>query len=197
MTIETQQVLLHFLQQYKSLLASNIQDEIHPFFDGFFLKDELIAIIRFTFEANEIALQDLETKTPSQLLEMIGDDVYILQYYLEKFKLILFKDIVITEEMLWKTLYQLDQKTHYLGMKKLNDWDLYDHSNYRAMFYKAGKVTRVYGMYDIDISQKDVEKVTSHPKRFYRTWKEANSALHESIHDEEDTHILHLLIANP
>lgn len=197
MNIQTQQVLLHFLERYESLLNTNVQDEIHPFFDGFFLKEELIAIIRFTFEANETALQDLETKTPSQLLALISDDVYILIYYLEQLKVTLFKDVVITNEIVWKMLEQLSQHTHYLASKDVAMWDEYDHANYRAMSHKAGRIKRVYGLYDNTISQEDAERVTSLPKRFYDTEEQAKQALSESKFSEEDTHILHLLIANP
>ena len=189
--------MLHFLEQYESLLASNVQDEIHPFFDGFFLKEELIEILKSSLELNETQLQDLEVLSNSQLLTMISDDVYILKYYLEKLKVTLFKDMLITNETVWSTLEQLGRYTHYLASKDVKKWDEYDYSNYRSMCYKAGVIKRVYGMYDTMITQEDAESATSLPKRFFETEEEAIQVLTESKHSEEDTHILHLLIVNP
>ena len=40
----------------------------------------------------------------------------------------------------WKVLSQLGLHTHYLATKAIAYWDEYDHSNYRSLLYKAGRL---------------------------------------------------------
>ncbi|WP_452597124.1 hypothetical protein [Pontimicrobium sp. MEBiC01747] len=39
-----------------------------------------------------------------------------------------------------ETLYQLGLHTHYLNTKPIKNWDEYDHSNFRSLQIKAGKI---------------------------------------------------------
>ena len=94
----------------------------------------------------------------------------------------------------WGVLQQLGLHTHYLASKAIAFWDSYDYSNYRSLSIKAGKLKRVYGIYDTDVKQSDVHSVTTPPKQFYLTEQEATQEMQQLIDagtcKENEVHIL-------
>ena len=196
MKITTRHVLQHFLAEHLKQPTPRRVDGINPFFNGFFLKKELIEIMEWLFEAKDLKSMNIENSSKEELLDLINDDSHILKYHLELWNTEMETNKSTTEKAVWNTLNQLRLPMHYLAFKDIADWDEYDSSNYTSLSLKAGRVQRVFGLYDINVQPQDVESVDSPPRRFYETREEAQMALDESGHTEEDTHILPLLIGN-
>jgi len=177
MNITCKQVLLHFLKQYLKELSFRKTASLHSFFDDFFLREELIIIIKSTLD--DIALEgvDLENSTTKELLLVINDDRYILDFFLNQWS----KNATdqLSPIAVWNTLEQLSSPTHYLASKAIANWDAYDFSNYRALQLKAGKIKRVYGIYDNDVKEQDALSVDTLPKRFFEKYEEAEQGLEE------------------
>ena len=91
-------------------------------------------------------------------------------------------------------------QTHYLASKSVTDWDEYDFSNYRSLSKRAGKITAIYGIYETDVKEEDVNQVTSQPKRFYETHKKAQEKLEILIAQgkfkKEELHVLPKLVGD-
>ena len=106
------------------------------------------------------------------------------------------KQSSIDPKEVWEVLCQLGHQTHYLATKVIAHWDEYDHSNYRALQIKAGRIKRMYGIYDTDIKQEDVYNVDSPPNTFYPSLEEALSEMQKLINDgtfkEEEVQVLSL-----
>lgn len=177
MNITCKQVLLHFLKQYLKELSLRKTVSLHSFFEDFFLKEELITIIKSMFD--DVALEDvdLENSTTKELLLVIGDDRYILDFFLNQWS----KNATdqLSPIAVWNTLEQLNSRAHYLASKAIANWDAYDFSNYRALQLKAGKIKRVYGIYDSYVKEKDALRVDSLPKRFFEKYEQAEQAVEE------------------
>ena len=98
-------------------------------------------------------------------------------------------------EEIWEVLSQLGLYTHYLASKPIADWDGYDHSNYKALLIKSGKLKKMYGIYGSNVSQNDVEIVTSHPNFYFKKEEEAKAAMKQLVADglfkAEELHVLH------
>lgn len=78
-------------------------------------------------------------------------------------------------------LDQLGLPTHYLRDKPIDAWDEYDHSNFRALQIKGGKLTRVYGIFDASVSQEEAHVVTSPPSTYYGSYWQAKEAMSDMI----------------
>jgi hypothetical protein len=87
-----------------------------------------------------------------------------------------------------------------LATKAVTEWDDYDFSNYRSLSGKAGKTTTIYGIYDSDVKEEDVESVTSYPKRFYETHKKAEEELQylfsQNLYKIDELHVLPRLVGD-
>lgn len=199
MKTTTRIVLRHYLSFFESLMELRKVPQITPFFEDFFTRDELITIIKSMFGDIVFEQHDFTDSTKEELLEVISDDVYILKYYLKQWDEDLEAQIALHPVSVWETLNQLGLQTHYLGEKALAYWDTYDKNNYRALQYKAGKIIRVYGIYDISVKKEDVHNVDSPPKRFFEVESQAITFLAEGIEagmfNEDEVHILSFDIA--
>lgn len=87
------------------------------------------------------------------------------------------KEEVISSNELSKILKQLGLFTHYLATKDIAIWDTYDHSNYRALQRKAGRIKKVFAIFDADVSNEDKYIVTTKPAFFFESEDEAMEEL--------------------
>ena len=181
MTITQQQVFRQFLKMLHRQLQATKVAEISPFFKDFFLRDQLIAIVRWLWTPDQLQDVDLTTLSKEELLESIGSDIYILGYYLEQWDIERKRQEELHPEQVWDTLVQMSSPNHYLTHKKIVDWDEYDIANYRSLQQKAGKIQKVYGIYQSSIRQEEVDEVTSPPNRFYDTEEQAQTAIEEEM----------------
>lgn len=100
----------------------------------------------------------------------------------------------IDPKEVWEVLSQLGLHTHYLANKSIAFWDTYDLSNYRSLMIKAGKLKKVYGIYDSLVNQDDVSSINSHPPFFFKTKEEAQAVMQDMVvahkWNKEDCHVL-------
>ena len=193
-------VLRHFLSEYISKLEQRKVPEIHPFFRDFFTKTELASILLSEWESLSLKEYTTDTMNTDDLLEILNDDKYILSYFLKK----LDKELQITPDVspvtVWHILEQVGLQTHYLGQKAIALWDEYDHSNYRNLQRKAGKIVRVYGIYDKTVTKDEVYTVDTKPKRYFETKELATEMLDElvlkQVFKQDEVHIHSLYIPN-
>ncbi|MBV7270647.1 hypothetical protein [Winogradskyella luteola] len=89
----------------------------------------------------------------------------------------------ISSEEIWEVLSQLGLHTHYLASKPIEDWDSYDRSNYKLLLIKSRKLMKMYGIYGSDVSQKDVDTVTSHPNFYFSKEEEATAVMQQLYAD--------------
>jgi hypothetical protein len=194
MDITTQTVVRHFLMRLSE--GNQSHAGIHPFFDNFFTKQELIDIITHIFNEHEVREVDLDVLTHDELLDIIDDDMSILRFYLHQWEQQLILHESHSTQEVNDTLEQLSHHTHYLRNKMPEDWDKYDRSNFRSLQLKAGKLRKVYGIYDVNVNQDQVEDVDTPPKRFYETQDQATEVMNVMIskNDSQDEylHVLYL-----
>ena len=197
MKITTRLVLQQFLNGLLEQLQHQKTIVIDAFFEDFFTKDEIIAILKSNIGNNTDEYLNVLHLDKKVLLEKISN-ADVLRYYLKDWNIEIEQNSAITAIEVYKTLEQLGLYTHYLMSKAIINWDEYDFSNYRSLSRKAGKVTTVYGLYDIDVEKEDVERVESPPKRFYETHENATIAMDELISQgtfkKEDVHVLPRLV---
>ncbi len=134
-----------------------------------------------------------------QLLDYLTN-ADVLNYFINQWHSEIEQNRLLHPIEVMKTLEQLGHHTHYLATKPIAYWDEYDHSNYRALLGKSGKVYTVYGIYDADITHDDVEQLDSPPKRFYETYDKAKSVMNDLISSgkfkENEIQVLPLLVGD-
>tara|TARA_R110002051_G_scaffold2660_1_gene14269 strand:- start:16405 stop:17001 length:597 start_codon:yes stop_codon:yes gene_type:complete len=197
MKITTQLVIQRFLSILLEQLQTKKESSLDEYFEDFFTIDEMIALLKSqcgfdeNINVNRLSKKDLISKLSNE---------GILSYYLNAWKKEIARSMSITPFEVYRTLDQLGLHTHYLMSKPIPQWDEYDYSNYNALRGKAGRVTTVYGLYDSDVTYKDVDSVTSQPKRFYETYELAQAQLihlfSESLCAKDELHVLPKLIGN-
>lgn len=193
MKTSTKQVVRMLLEQYRNYLHTRKHQEIHPIFDNFFTLSELKDMADFVLGDLTKAQYDFKLMDYPELLELIHDEKYLVDYILYKWEQEDREAIALSADSVLATLNQLGLHTHYLYYKPLTTWDAYDHVNYQSLLKKAGKLVRVYGIYDTSVTQETLGHATSKPRRYYNTHKEALEALQQD--DTTDAHILKVYVA--
>ncbi len=194
MNITTHQVIQHFLNVLLEKLQNEKVHELDSFFGDYFTKDEIIAMLQNVYGDSLEEHVKIDSQDNSELLTFLSD-VDVLQFYMQRWKLDTQQSTALHPVEVMKTLEQLGLQTHYLASKAIAFWDEYDHSNYRSLQIKAGKIKRVYGIYDTMVKQQDVYQITSQPKRFFESYDLAKEKLQEFIDSgtfkEDEIHILY------
>ena len=191
----TQQMLGYHLSLYQQSIETRNPGQIDDFFKKFLTRFELVTIIEWLLDGVAIEHINLDKASLEDLWEIIGDDKIILQYYLSEWELTLQQSTIYSSEEVRKVLDRLQSPTHYLAEKSIKEWDPYDHSNYRNILIKAGRLKRVYGIYDSEIKQEQINTVTTPPLRYFESYTDAEKALEELIRYQsfmrKDLHILY------
>lgn len=197
MNMTTRAVIRHFLLKLRTEFGNSKVATIDPFFQSFFTKNELKDITSSIYDTKALEEIGLDGMSKQELLEAIGDNSFILGYFLDLWDKEICQNAALCEKGVLSTLDQLQLPIHYLKFKKVSEWDSYDLSNYRSLQLKAGKICRVYGIYDASIKLEDIESVTSSPQRFFDSHELAQTAIQELRENgqftENDLHILPLI----
>jgi len=196
MNYTTQQVLGYYVSLYQKSIAHRKPLVINDFFKQFLTRFELLEIVKWKLIDKDLDSLNLVESSKDELWAFIVDDYTILCYYLAQWEASLKERESITIDNVYQILSQLHLETHYLRTKSIEEWDAYDHSNYRSLQIKAGKLQRVYGIYDRDVKHEDIDKVTKPPLRYFESYAQASLALKELVkyqqYDKENLHILYL-----
>ncbi len=150
--------------------------EISPVWTTIYENTELQQIVKRLF-LNAIPEDvKLEEMSSGQLLDLIGDDYHILCNFIEELEHELEVTLKPTTKSVGKTLEQLGLQTHYLGSKPIEDWDNYDHANYKGLLHKAGISLPLYGIFPNSMDQKD-KYITPVLGRYHLTERQAKSGI--------------------
>lgn len=180
-------VIQYFLRTLQLKMQSRKNpEEINPVFLKIYDKEELKGIVKWVFNQKIPEGMDVDKMDEEELLESISNEEYILGYLLSQLEDELQASSIITDESVLKTLEQLGLHTHYLARKPLEQWEEYDHANYRALSLKAGKFLPLYGIYSWDVDQQD--KYLTIPGRIYDTECEAQEMLSKFFTEEGQFH---------
>jgi hypothetical protein len=129
--------------------------EINPVWAKIYKPIELQEIIKWLY-LNAIPEDvKLDEMSNLQLLELIGDDYHILCQFIEELETDLEATLKPTSKSVGKTLAQLGLETHYLGNKPIENWDNYDHGNYRGLVQKSGASLPLYGIFPNEMDSKN------------------------------------------
>lgn len=193
MKTTTKQVVRMLLEHYRNHLHLRKHQEINLNFHDYFTKSELLDIVSFVLGTVTKEQYNLEAMDCRELLELIHDDKYLVDYVLHSWEQEELEATALSHASVLATLEQLGLHTHYLCYKPLGTWNAYDHANYQSLLKKAGKLVGVYGIYDTSVSQEQVATVSSTPKRYFDTHTLALEALEQT--DIADAHILKVCVA--
>lgn len=165
---------------YLELLAEkfNAEDKkgIHENVIKYFPRKELIEVVLWLFQ-NTWTKQSLEHKTEAELLELIGSDIGIVLYLIDKLEKSIISYPSFKQEEVNAFFNRTQNGIHYLASKPVADWDEYDVSNYRSLLVRTGTTKKVYGVFTADVLSEDVYAVTTKPSYFFDTKQEAENEI--------------------
>ncbi|UOY05003.1 hypothetical protein L0P88_13685 [Muricauda sp. SCSIO 64092] len=136
------------------------------------------------YHPKDLKQLNLNAMHTDELEEMVGNDANILSYFIDCWDTETAYRESLNPEQVWITLEKIGMETHYLRSKPITKWDTYDYANYRSLRLRSGEIQEVYGIYDRMVSQDDVDRVDSPPRRFYGTRELAESAMRHMIEEE-------------
>lgn len=167
-------LVLCFTKMLQQRLEKEQVETVSPVFGSILSKEELQQILKWLYLDKMPKTYDLETMEKQELLEAIGDDMHILSYSIHQWK----KDIEekITPQKVYNVLCQLQVETHYLMTKILDDWDEYDHSNFKSLCRKAGNQEPLFAVFESSVPEEE-KYVTIPLSKYYQTHWEAQEAL--------------------
>ena len=177
MNIKQQKMIVHFLKQHKEVLEKNKVQKLDNFFKDFFSNEQLIDILEHTYFDKDLESHHIETLENSDLLELIGDDYFLLTYIIEKIENSITAIPTLSQREKNEFFESRGLELHYLYSKPTQQWDSYDVSNYYSLLFKHGKTRRVYAIFTSDVEDKDKYAVTTKPSYFFDTEKEAKTEL--------------------
>ncbi|MDG5490623.1 hypothetical protein [Psychroserpens sp. SPM9] len=176
MKIREKRRLLIYLELLLERFITEQQNEIHPNVIKYFLTEELIDIVLWTYPktwTHEV----LKNKTDKELIELIGSDSNIVLYLIDHIEKTTPLYPQLTREEVTRFFSRTQKETHYLASKPVDQWDKYDVSNYRSLLLKTGTTKKVFGIFTSDVLAEDVYAVTTKPSYFFDTYEEAEGEI--------------------
>lgn len=165
---------------YLELLAEkfNAEDKkgIHENVVKYLPREELIDIVLWLFQTTWTK-DSLEHKTDAELLDLIGSDIGVLLYLIDKLEKSIGLYPKLEQDEVDIFFSKAQKEMHYLASKPVKDWDSYDVSNYRSLLMKTGTTKRVYGIFTADVLSEDAYAVTTKPSYFFDTKAEAENEI--------------------
>ena len=185
MTIKERKIILFFLKKYKAILEKQNNQELDNFFHDFFSREELIEILEHSYFDRDLAEHHIETLENADLLELIGDNYFILTYTIDKIEKSITASPNLSEIEKKEFFEKRNLGTHYLFAKPSLEWDSYDISNYYSLLWKLGKTKRVFAIYTSDVNEEDKYAVTTKPSFFFDTEDEASAELENILKEKK------------
>ncbi len=177
MTIKQLKFILHFLKQHQAVLEKKVLQELHGMFKNFFSRKELIEILEHSCFDQDLEKHRIDTLENSDLLELIGDDYFLLSYLIDKIESNITASPTLSQKEIEPFFERIGLELHYLFSKPVDKWDEYDSSNYYSLLFKHGKTKRVFAIFTSDVEEKDKYVVTTKPSFFFDTEDEAKIEL--------------------
>ncbi|PHS65769.1 MAG: hypothetical protein COB12_06770 [Flavobacterium sp.] len=184
MTIKKLKMIVFFLKQYQTILEKNQTQELNLMFTDFFSREELLDILEHSYFDRDLEEHKVETLENSDLLELIGEDYFLLTYLIDKTEKSITATPTFSEEEKKEFFELKNLETHYLYSKPSQEWDSYDISNYYSLLFKHGKTARVFAIFTSDVESEDKYAVTTKPSFFFDSKEEAETEL-KKIYKEQ------------
>lgn len=183
-TIKQQKVMLHFLKAYQKELEKQQLNELNPMFNNFFSREELIELLEYLYldKLEEFHIEKLSDK---ELLDLIGNDASILEYYSFKLEESITATPTVSQDEVTAFFSRTYNEIHYLNSKPVAQWDAYDTSNYHSLLFKHGKTRRVFAIFTSDVNEKDKYAVTTQPSFFFDTEDEAKLEIENIVKERK------------
>ena len=184
MTIKEQKIHLFFLKSFLEILKEQKVQKLNTFFENLFSREELIEILEYLYldGLDEFKIDNLKNE---ELLDLIGNDVSILEYYTHVFEEQITKIPELSQKEISEFFERTNNELHYLYSKPIEKWDEYDRSNYYSLLFKSGTTKRVFAIFTSDVDDKDKYVVTTKPSFFFDTQEEAEKELNKILTQEK------------
>jgi hypothetical protein len=183
MNLKQRRLIGHFLEMLKKRMEKRVVPKISSIFLNYFTRPELIDMVLWLYSNYDKAF--LSEKSDKELLELIGDDMNVLSYTIERWNESITATPTMSQTEVHKFFNQIQIDPHYLRDKPIGEWDEYDRSNYYSILFKHGKTRRVFAIFTSSVKNQDKYIVTSPPKTFYDTKEEAETELKRCIEEEK------------
>ncbi|MBN8640699.1 MAG: hypothetical protein J0L86_02715 [Flavobacteriales bacterium] len=177
MRIKQLKLIIYFLKELETKSKDASHQVVSSFFSNFFSKEELIELLEHSFFAQDLVEHQIETLSNEQLLELIGDDTFILFFLIEKLESEITSFVKLNQEEVNHFFTSTSLEPHYLFSKPISEWDSYDASNYHSLLARHGKSTCVYGIFTSDVTDQQKYEVTTKPTSLFDTQQEAEAYL--------------------
>lgn len=182
MNIKLRKIILHFLKQLEITLENSDTKFLHPFFESFFTREDLIALYKFHFDTDDIQIQDRNSEL---LFKMAGSDVSILEYIIATLEKEITASPTFSDTEKDTFFENRNLQLHYLHSKPTKQWDEYDVNNYYSLLWKHGKTKRVFAIFTSDVNDEDKYAVTTQPSFFFDTKEEAEAEIEKIIKEKK------------
>ncbi len=177
MTIKQQKMIVFFLKQFQTVLEKNKNQKLSNLFNDFFSREELIDILEHSYFDKDLDSHNIEKLENTDLLELIGEDYFILSFLIEKMERSITATPTFSQKEKEDFFTSKGLELHYLSSKPSDEWDEYDVSNYFSLLFKHGKTKRVFAVFTSDVDEKDKYLVSTKPSYFFDTEEEAQKEL--------------------
>ena len=184
MTIKEQKIHLFFLKSFLEILKAQKVQELSALFENLFSRKELIDILEYLY-LDELDEYNTEDMKDAELLDLIGDDVSILEYYTHLFEEQITKTPKLSHTEIFEFFERTNNELHYLYSKPIEQWDEYGRSNYYSLLLKSGTTKRVFAIFTSDVDEKDKYVVSTKPSFFFDTQEEAEKELNKILTQEK------------
>lgn len=182
-TIKQQKIILFFLKSLLEFLKKQKVQKLDSFFTKLFSREELIEILEYLY-LDEIDKYNVEQLNDNELLDLIGNDTSLLEFYIQKLEENITSTISLLPQDVSEFFERTSNETHYLYSKPVDQWDEYDRSNYNSLLFKSGKTKRVFAIFTSDVDEEDKYLVTTKPSFFFDTKMEAEAELNNLLTQE-------------
>lgn len=184
MTIKEQKIHLFFLKYLLKVLRKLKDQDLNNLFKNLFSRKELIDILEYLY-LDGLDEYNIEKMKDAELLGLIGNDVSILEFYIQQFEKCLTKTPELSHSEISEFFERTNNESHYLYSKPIEKWDEYDRGNYYSLLFKRGKTKRVFAIFTSDVEEKDKYAVTTKPNFFFDTQDEAEKELNKILTQEK------------
>jgi len=184
MTIKEQKIHLFFLKSFLEILKAQRVQELSALFENLFSRKELIDILEYLY-LDGLGEYNIEDMKDVELLDLIGNDVSILEYYTHVFEEQITKIPELSHTEISEFFERTNNELHYLYSKPIEKWDEYDRSNYYSLLFKSGTTKRVFAIFTSDVDEKDKYVVSTKPSFFFDTQEEAEEELNKILTQEK------------
>jgi hypothetical protein len=182
MKLREKRRILIFLELLAERFQQDNKQNITQNLVKYFTREDLNDLVFWLFP-KAWTIDDLSFKTDEELLDLIGNDLNILLYLIDKLEQSIIAYPKLKQEEVDAFFQRTQNEIHYLASKPVEEWDSYDKSNYRSLLLKTGTTKKVYGIFTSDVLAEDVYAVTTKPSYFFDTEEEAEAEI-ESIVSE-------------